>query len=290
MIIYLNGQYIHSDQAKISVFDRGFLFADSVYEVIAVYDGNPFQLERHLNRLNQSLADLKISVKIKHDQWIDIFNQLISKNNATKKTYSIYLQITRGAGEDRNYSIPEKSLTPTIFAMISENKIPDTADYNKGFKVITHEDLRWKWSHIKTTQLLPNILLLDLAKQNDATEVILIRDGKALEGTNSNFFIVKKGILITPPLSEEMLSGTTRQLILDLAKKNNIPIQEREILKDELYQADELWITSSPREIMPIIQCDNKIIGNGKPGHIWGKIYKNFAIQRYLNKSRHPAT
>jgi D-alanine transaminase len=276
MIVYLNGQFVASDQAKISVFDRGFLVADSVYEVIAVYRGALFQPERHLDRLKQGLNALKIDCHFTYPQWINIFEQLISKNNATTETYSIYLQITRGAGKDRNYGIPEKALTPTIFAFISENKAINITEDETGFKVITHDDLRWKWCHLKTTQLLPNILLSDLAKQSGAAEVILIRNENALEGANSNFFIVKNGVLITPPPSDEMLSGTTRQLILDLAARLHIPVKERTVLKNELYTADELWITSAVRGVMPIIQCDNQLIGNGKPGLLWKKIHATF--------------
>lgn len=269
MIVYLNGQFVESDQAKVSVFDRGFLFADSLYEVIAVYHGIPFQPERHLDRLKHGLNALKIDCAMTDTQWIAIFEQLIKKNKATTKAYSIYLQITRGAGNDRNYGIPEKALTPTVFAFISENNTIDMSEDEKGFKVITHDDLRWKWCHIKTTQLLPNILLMNLAKQQNATEVILIRNKNAIEGTNSNFFIVKNGVLMTPPSSDEMLSGTTRRLILNWAVQHHIQVKERTILKNELYTADELWVTSVVRGIMPVIQCDDQIIGDGRPGKIW---------------------
>ncbi|MFA6409350.1 MAG: aminotransferase class IV [Gammaproteobacteria bacterium] len=279
-IVYLNGKFLQIKNAKISVLDRGFLFGDGVYEVIPIYNGSAVGLREHLERLQHSLDAIKISLKIDVKTFESIFKSLLEKNSATTGAYSIYLQITRGAASERGQAFP-KEITPTIFAITKAIPPLSYETLRHGKSAVTHEDIRWKYCHIKSISLLPTLLLFDKAVEANADETILIRNGYALEGTSSNVFIVEKGIIFTPPLSEENLSGVTRNLILKLARENNFVLREEEILKDRLFSADEVWISSSSRGIFPIVKLDGKIIGNGKPGKIWDRM-----IKLYINQTR----
>jgi len=275
-IVYLNGKFIPLKQAKVSVLDRGFLFCDGIYEVITIYNGKLFRLKEHLKRLKQSLKAIQLSIHMNQKEWESIFNTLLIKNKIGKKNKSLYLQITRGKQNSREYGIPAECLKPTVFVMLKSLKQPNYQKIEKGFKLITHEDLRWKLPSIKSISLLPNILLSHKAKAKHAEETILIRNGYILEGTNSNIFIVKNNKIITPPVSLEMLSGITRELVLEIAKKYRIPLHEKKFTLKELYNADEVWITSSSRDIMPIGQVDQHRIGDGKPGPLWKKMSDYF--------------
>ncbi len=268
-IVYLNGQFIAADQAKISVFDRGFLFSDSVYEVIPFYAGEGFQLEQHIKRLKISLAALNISVE---DNYTEIVQELVAKNKMTN--CSVYLQVTRGADTKRRHSINE-SLKPTVFACINPivNNYALAAAEVSGINVIVCEDLRWKRCDIKSTSLLPNILVIEQARQQGAKEALLINDGKVLEGASSNLFLVESNKIITPPSSHAILNGTTSQLVQQVARKQKIAVLHEDISYQRLIAADEVWITSSTRGLLPVLKVDDKFIAGGEKGAVWQKLY-----------------
>lgn len=270
-IVYLNGEYLPIEQAKVSVLDRGFLFSDSIYEVIPVFGGHCFGMKPHLERLKRSLDSIHLSLSISTSEWENILRELVQKNHFNQKDASIYIQVTRGAQPLRSHAIPQQ-FQPTIFAMCSPHQPKSIDEMKKGFKAITLEDRRRKDCYIKATALLPNILAHHQAELQGAIEAILIRDGHAIEATSSNLFIVKNGVLITPPLSQQILAGITRELILRLAKAHHIAFEERPILENELFEADEIWVTGSTKEICPIVILNNKPVGNGKIGSVWLKM------------------
>lgn len=261
--IYLNGDFLPLADAKVSVLDRGFLFGDGVYEVIPVYGGQCFRLQEHLRRLDQSLASIRMVSPLSDTEWEQIFNHLI---NGADDQY-IYLQVTRGAASKRDHAIPA-GIAPTVFAMCSLiAPIPV-----EGIKAVTVPDVRWHRCDIKAITLLANVLLRQEAVEHGAAEAILVRDGVVTEGAASNVFIVKDGVIITPPKGPEILPGITRDLVVELARKNEIPIAERSFSIGELVTAEEIWMTSSTREILPVVELDEKPVSNGKPGPVWQKM------------------
>ncbi|BAU56500.1 D-alanine aminotransferase [Halorhodospira halochloris] len=261
-ICYLNGRMLPLDQAHISPLDRGFLFADSVYEVIPVYAGKPFLLEAHLQRLHSSLDAIRMSNPHSYADWEDILTRLCSLNGGGD--LALYLQITRGSPVQRRHEFPADGNQPTIFAMVSELPSPT----NHGLKAITLEDTRWARCDIKSTALLANVLLRQSATDNGADEAILHRNGLVTEGAASSLFIVKDRHLSTPQLNHDVLPGVTRNAILALAEQYGLPHSCREIHIDELSNADEVWLTSSTKEVAPVIEIDGHPICEGRPGPI----------------------
>ncbi len=275
-IVYLNGQYLPLNEAKISVMDRGFLFGDGIYEVIPSYSGHLFHFEQHMERLDNSLSSIRLTNPHDRAQWLEILTPLLDAN----LDQSIYLQITRGVADKRDHAFPQ-NITPTVFAMSST--IAPFNDVDSGAKALSVDDSRWELCNVKATTLLANILLRQQAVEKGCAEAILVKDGYVTEGAASNIFAVIDGILITPPKSHEILPGITRDVILEIAEENNIPYSEDIISLDALKTAGEIWLTSSTREIIPIVQLDNEIIANGKPGPIWQTM--NQLFQAY-KKSR----
>jgi D-alanine transaminase len=275
--VYLNGKFLPKDQAFISVMDRGFLFGDGVYEVLPVYNGKLFQFQQHIERLNSSLAAIKLPLHLDYQEWEQILTQLLQYNSECGPNQSIYFQVTRGYSPERNHAFPA-TLNPTWFAISQPLKTLSYEELKKGKRIITAKDTRWQLCNIKATSLLANVLLYQDALDQQCAETILIRDGYAIEGATSNLFIVKDGVVITAPLSAWILGGITRDLVLKLARENHIPCEERLILEKELFSADEVWITSSTREIYPIIQVDNTLINKGLPGELWHKIINLYHI------------
>jgi len=271
-IIYLNGEYVPDHAACVSVLDRGFIFGDGVYEVIPAYHGNLFRLSEHLQRLQNSLDAIRITNPHSSQQWESILNELIDKNNGVD--LSIYLQVTRGVAK-RDHALPP-DIQPTVFAMANPLQAPSKADLQDGVSAITANDYRWLNCHIKATSLLPNVLLRQQAIDADATETILIRDGEATEGAASNLFIVENELIATPPKGPFLLPGITRDLVLEIAQQNHKSWEESTISESRLRNADEIWITSSTKEILPVTQLDGKPVGNGQPGPIWNKMVDLF--------------
>ncbi len=273
-MIYLNGSFLPLKEAKISVMDRGFLFGDSIYEVIPSYNGRLFRLPHHLERLNNGLKAIHMKNPLSEQEWGSILERLVQQN--PEQDQSIYLQVTRGAADQREHTIPE-NVEATVFAMASPIHDPDPALAETGVSAITLDDVRWKLCNIKATTLLANVLLKQQAKKANAIEAILIRDGKAMEGAASNLFIVLDGELITPPKSNYLLPGITRDLILELAVKNSLHNAERNITEAELRNADEVWLTSSTKEIMPVTKLDGQPIGTAQPGPAYWQMAKLYA-------------
>src|SRR3990167_2523843 len=208
-IVYLNGKFIPQEQATVSITDRGFLFGDGVYESIPVYEGHIFSLKQHLDRLKRSLAAIKMTPPLSDEEWHRVLHQLLEKNNKKNTDQSFYIQITRGSHPERNHAIP-KNIPPTVMALCLPPKNTPRDRLAAGLSAITLEDRRRKDCYVKAINLLPNILAYEEAHQAGSAEAILIRNGEALEGTSSNLFIVKDGVIQTPPLSHQILAGVTR--------------------------------------------------------------------------------
>lgn len=260
--VYLNGQYLPLNEAKVSVLDRGFLFGDGVYEVIPSYSGHLFHFQEHLERLENSLAAIRLANPHNREQWLDIVTPLL---NANFDQY-IYLQITRGSTAKRDHAFPEN--TPaTVFAMCSN--IEPFADLNHGLKAISMDDTRWEFCNVKAITLLGNILHRQEAIDQGCAEALLVKDGCVIEGAASNVFAVIDGVLCTPPKGNDILPGITRDVILDIARRNNIPYREDKIPFAALQTASEIWVTSSIREIIPIVELDSRQVSDGKPGPVW---------------------
>lgn len=266
--IYLNGEYLPLSAAKVSVLDRGFLFGDGVYEVIPAYSGHFFRMKDHLHRLQVSLSQIKLELNYNLPKWLDILLPLLDKT----KDQSIYLQITRGVSAQRDHAFPKKTI-PTVFAMCSD--IPPI-DKSIGVKALSMADNRWEMCHVKATTLLANVLLKQAAIEQGCAEAILHKNGNVTEGATSNLFTVIDDILITPKKTTGILPGITRQVVLELAQKNGIPYSEEAISLTALRLASEIWITSSTREIIPVVALDSKAIGQGKPGVVWQKMNQLF--------------
>ena len=269
--VYLNGEYLPLSAAKISVLDRGFLFGDGVYEVIPAYFDRFFFLEAHLQRLNRSLDSIRLKVPKNTRQWLDILEPLLVEGDAQY----IYLQITRGVASTRDHAFPDEC-QPTIFAMCS-SIVPFARE--AGVQAITLDDMRWELCNIKATTLLANILLRQQAVDKACAEAILIKDGYATEGAASNVFAVIDDVLLTPPNSNEILAGITREVIIDLANANGISCREQKIPLAELQVASEIWLTSSTREILPVTHLDERPVGDGLVGPVWQAM--NTLFQEY---------
>ncbi len=268
-IVYLNGKFIPIEQAKVSVLDRGFLFGDGVYEVIPVYAGQPFRLPQHLQRLQYSLKEIRLAEPIDSQALKIIIDKLIIENG--DGDLAIYLQITRGIAPQRLHTFPAE-IQATIFISATRLPRPEIAKLAKGFAAITSEDIRWRRCDIKTISLLPNILMRQQAADVAAIETILIADGNAIEGATSNLFIVKDHTIITPPKGAHILGGITRDYVIELAKNQHLPLRQATISQQELRHADEIWITSSSKEIAPIVKLDNEPVSTGQVGPIWKKM------------------
>lgn len=274
-IVYLNGKYVPLEEASISVLDRGFTFGDGVYEVFLVYRKQIFRFEDHMRRLDDSLAAIYMKNPLSREQWREILMTLVAGNSAADQ--SLYLQVTRGVSE-RDHAIT-LAQTPTIFAM---SKPLPQRDLTRGINAITLEDIRWMFCHIKAITLLPSVLLRYQATQAGATEAILLRDGIVTEGAASNVFIVHGGIIKTPPKDHSLLAGITRDLVLELLVDAGLPCAETRVCREDLMAAEEVWITSSTWEIVPVIRLDDRPVGDGKPGPQWQRAYKIY--QDFKNK------
>ena len=268
MIVFLNGEFLPEAKAQVSVLDRGFIFGDGIYEVIPVYGGKMFRFNEHMTRLQNSLGEIRITNPLTTSEWGKTLTELVHLNGDGDQ--SLYLQITRGRAK-RDHALPENP-TPTVFAMCNELKPLAAETIKGGVAAITLDDIRWQRCHIKATSLLPNVLLRQEALDQDAAEAILIRDGQATEGAASNLFAVIEGVITTPPKGSMLLPGITRDLVLELAKNSSLPSQEKTISYAELQKADEIWLTSSTKEILSVTQLDGKRVANGKPGPLYQQL------------------
>lgn len=263
---YVNGTFLPLEHAQVSVLDRGLLFADAVYEVIPVYAGYPFLLQAHLQRLQRSLDGIRLQNPYSAADWQIIIEKIIAQNGSGD--ISVYLQVTRGVQPQRKHALPEHP-EPTIIAFCQPRNGPDPDLLNNGMAAVTQIDDRWQHCEIKSTALLPNVLAADDAAKADAAEAILIRDDHITEGASSNVFVVQDNVIITPPLGPAILPGITRAEVLKLARMHNLDVHEQPVKQDALACADEIWLTSSTREIYPVTTLDKQPVGTGQPGPIW---------------------
>ena len=284
-LVYLNGAFVPPEQAQVSAFDRGFVFADGVYEVIPAYGGRPFRLPQHLVRLDNSLAGIRLANPLSPTEWQKIFARLVEANgagNAGNGDQSIYLQVTRGPAP-RDHAFPAKP-QPSVFAYSQTFKYPEPAQRTAGVAAITVPDIRWQRCDIKAIALLPNVLMRQQATEQGAAEAILIRDGLMTEGSASNIFVVVNDTLVTPPKGPFILPGVTRDLVLELARAHRIACVERPVSEAELRAASEIMLSSSIKELLPITRLDGKPVGNGKPGALQARLYALY--QDYIRDFR----
>ncbi len=268
--VYLNGDYMPMSEAKISPMDRGFLFGDGIYEVIPSYDGALVGFGPHIDRMIEGMAAIGINLDWNHDQWRDVCDQLIAKNEGAN--LGIYLHVSRGADTKRFHAYPD-DVAPTVYAFAFEIPPAPIADKTlaKGYKVSTTEDLRWQRCNIKSTALLGNVMHFQHGHSQGNNETILYNaKGELTEASACNVYIVKNGVVITPPLDNQILPGITRLMLLDiLAKDGSIAVEERSVTLAELRDADEVWVTSSSKEIAAVVEVDGKPVGNGQVGDVW---------------------
>ncbi len=268
--VYLDGHFLPAGEARVSVLDRGFLFGDGIYEVVPVYGGHLFRLDQHLDRLDASLATVGISAPFDRAGWESLLAELVRR--AGPGDHSVYLQITRGADVRRDHVYPP-DLKPTVFAMSSPLSGPPAEQLARGLSVRTLEDIRWDRCDIKAITLLANVMLRQAAREAGADDAVLVRHGFALEATASSLFMVHDGILTTPPKSRHLLPGVTRDLVLELARANGLPCREESIPETALRRADEIWLTSSTREVMAVTRLDGMPVADGMPGPVWKQMH-----------------
>ncbi len=285
MEIYLNGQFQKLETACISVTDRGFIFGDGIYEVIRVVKGSLFRELDHLKRLKEGLEGIGIHPgKAQFEQLPEICRDLLKRNELMNGEAVIYIQITRGASWPRTHTHPEPPVSPTVYINTSTFN-PYKELHSKGAKAITESDVRWTRCNLKTTQLLPNTLSRERAKNAGADNVILVRDGMITESPNANIFAVKNDILYTYPASNYILSGITRKVVLEIAVRLQIPVKDTPISEFDLCNLDELFLTGTTTDIMPITMANGKEISNGKPGPIVSKIQQAYNEMMYAGRN-----
>ena len=266
---FLNGEYMPLEACRVSPLDRGFVFGDAVYELIPAYARRAFCLQQHLARLERSLGQVHIQNPYTRTQWETMIGNLIQRSESAD--VAVYIQVTRGVAT-RDHPFPENAV-PTVFAMA--NPLASIADetLQNGVALITIKDIRWQRCDIKVTGLLANILAKQDALQSSASEAILVRDGFALEGSSSNLFVVREGVVHTHPKDNQILPGITRDFVLELLTDLGREYREQAIPEDWLYSADEIWVTSSAREVLPATKIDQHVVGDGVPGKLWRDVY-----------------
>lgn len=296
---YLNGTYLPLDEARISPLDRGFLYADGVYEVMPVYAGRPFRFEAHCDRLTRSLGEIRMRDPHTREEWHGIIAGLIERNGAVdapsgqieragtggsstgqaaRTDMYVYWQVTRGAERGRNHA-PLPDIPRTVFGFCAPLPVASAATLQSGLKCVTATDTRWARCDIKSVSLLANVLLRQLAADADAAETILLRDGEALEASAAAVHVVVGGELRTPPNSRKILPGTTRGVIEQIAERAGVPFRSVPVSEAELRSADEICLSAATREIQPVTLLDGRPVGSGKPGPVWRRLFDE--LQRY---------
>ena len=268
-IVYLNGEFMPLEQARVPVLDRGFIFGDGVYEVIPVYSRHPFRLPEHLLRLQHSLDSIRLANPLSDIEWTKLAHDIVARNDGDDQ--SLYLQVTRGVAR-RDHAFP-RDAKPTVLMMSSPLSTPAQDLVDSGVPAITATDYRWLRCDVKSVSLLGNCLLRQTALDAGAVEVVMFRDGYLTEGSSSNIFAVKNGRLLAPPKNHLVLPGITYDVVLELAAAHGIPFEVREIPEQEVKTADELWLTSSTKEVLAITTLDGKPVGTGKPGAVFRRIH-----------------
>jgi len=273
-ICYLNGDFLPLSQARVSPLDRAFLFGDAVYEVVPVYGARLFRLREHLDRLNRSLAGIRMAPPLSHAEWARLCEDLIARNSAGDAY--LYLQVTRGAELGRNHAWPE-GLKPTLFAYVTALEPVPPSFLEKGVSAVTAADTRWARRDIKSTALLANILLKKLSADAGVFETIMLEDGELTEGSSTTVHVVKDGVIHTPPNGHHILPGTTRDVITELAGRLGLRVQSARVSEAELRAADEIWLAFATRGVLPVTTLDGVVVGAGKPGPLFKRISDAFS-------------
>lgn len=281
--VYFNGQWMLPEEARISAFDRGFLFGDGVYEVIPAFRRHLFGAEAHLDRLAQSLDQIDIPDPLTRAEWMAVLKRLVS--DCPSQDVSIYIQVTRGAPPKRDHAYPNPPVSPTVLASASVITPLSAEIRERGAKAITVPDLRWGRCDIKSVNLLPNIMARQQAANAGAIEAIMVREGIALEGAASNLFAVIDGELLTAPLGPHILGGITRNRLVEMVKEQKqVPLLELPIPIDRLFDATEVFTTSSTRDLVPITRINEHVVGSGKIGPVWTELTKAFTKLKQLRE------
>ncbi|ANP36338.1 MULTISPECIES: D-amino-acid transaminase [Rhodobacterales] len=266
--VYVNGEYLPEDEAKVSIFDRGFLMADAVYEVTSVLGGKLIDFEGHAVRLKRSLDELDMQEPCTKDELLEIHRKLVELNGIDEGL--VYLQVTRGSDGDRDFVFPDPETTKPSIVLFTQNKpgLADSPAAKKGAKIISIEDIRWGRRDIKTVQLLYPSMGKMMAKKAGADDAWMVEDGYVTEGTSNNAYFVKDGVIVTRPLSNDILHGITRKAVLRMAEEAQLKIEERLFTIDEAKEADEAFTTSASAFVMPVVEIDGTALGDGTPGPI----------------------
>lgn len=277
-IAYLNGQWMPPGEAKVSVFDRGFMFGDGVYEVMPVYDGKIFTKAAHLNRLARSQAEIDLAPVMSAEAWSMLLDEAVEKSGEAQAL--IYIQVTRGTATERSQIYPDSP--PTVLLTVTAFQ-PKTAAQIQPLKVVTAEDIRWHRADIKVTSLMANGMIKNRALAKGFDDAIMIRGDKVTEGTASNVFIVVQGEILTPPKSQWLLHGITRDEMISVALEAGLPLREIDFDAAMLAEADEIWLSSTGVELVPVGELNGQIVGNGLPGPIWKQVFNGFQARKRLN-------
>ncbi len=268
-IVYLNGEFLPIEKAYIPVLDRGFIFGDGVYEVIPAYSKHPFRLAEHLSRLQHSLDKMRITNPHSDAEWKRLTGEILQRNAGDDQ--SVYLQVTRGVAK-RDHAFP-KGVKPTVFMMSTPLVTPAPALVESGVACITAQDYRWLNCDIKSVSLLGNCMLRQLSVDAGAAETILFRDGHLTEASASNVFVIKDGVVLAPPKDHLVLPGITYDVVIEIARAREFQIEVRPVSEAEVRSADEIWVTSSTKEVLAVTTLDGKPVGDGKPGLLFRRMH-----------------
>ena len=280
---YVDGAFLPLAEARVSPMDRGFLFGDGAYEVIPVYSRRAFRLDEHVARLGNTLAAMRLANPHGADEWKAIILEIVARNPWDDQ--SVYLQVTRGADTKRNHAFPGPEVKPTVFLMSEPLVTPSAEQLASGIAAVSAADIRWLRCDLKTVSMLANCLLRQHAIDHGCMETVLFRDSFLTEGAASSIFVCKDGVLLVPPKSHLMLPGITYDVVLELARSHGMKHEVREVLEAEVRSADELWMTSSTKEVLPITSLDGRAVGDGKPGpmgrqmYAWYQDFKNTVMR-----------
>ena len=276
MIVHLNGQFLPLEDAKISVLDRGFIYGDGVYELVPVYARQPFRLPHHLARLARSLDGIRLANPHSDAQWTALIGELIARQPFDNQ--GVYLQVTRGVAK-RDHAFPA-GVAPTVFMMSNPLPLPSREQVEHGVAVVTAEDNRWHRCDLKTTSLLGNVLMRQLAVDHNAVETVMFRDGFLTEASASNVLIVRNGTVIAPPKDHLILPGITYDATLEVARAAGVTLDVRKVTRAEALAADEMWLSSSTKEVLSITKVDGAAFGEGVPGPVFRKVWHAFQAMK----------
>src|SRR5262245_10520534 len=268
-MVFLNGRFLPLEEAKVSVLDRGFIFGDGVYELVPVYSRVAFRLDEHLARLERSLGEVRIKNPYTRAQWRKLVYQLIDAQSFDDQ--GVYFQVTRGVAK-RDHAFPAQGET-TVYMMSNPLVAPAPALVESGATAVSSPDNRWLRCDIKSISLIGNVLLRQLSAEAGAAETVLFRDGSLTEASASNVFIVKRGVILSPPKTHLILPGITYDVVTELARANGLPLEFKDLSEAEVRAADEVWVTSSSKEVLAIVELDGKRVGDGRPGPVFRRMY-----------------